>query len=575
MGLSYAQKAADAQYVPALEWLVEHYKATDPQKADQYAQIIERTKEKQRRADEARRKAEEQARQRERARQQELARQQAAQRRKEARKQTLKKLSVFLLLLAVAAGLVYGVCALLSGLSPETKYADAMSCVENGDYFEAYQSLRDLGDYKDAASVAASIRYKALYPQMADAAVGETFLWGSYDQNGDPSDGAEDVEWVVIKEEGGKKLVLAKNILGTVPFHSKDTAIWSQSLLRMWMNNDFYNNAFTKEERAYIHLATIPNSLGGDTQDRIFALSEEEVSLVPSKFLEAKAKSGDSRWWLRTNRSYWGDYSDAFALTYYKGKIRGGDTMPSTPHGARPAMWVDLRSEEEKEAAYQNALAKYNAQQYEEALPLFQSIATYKDSTMYINKLPELIQLAPYLRAEVGQVIDYGKYSWRILAKEDGRMLLISNKVLSYQDFHNVQPAEPGWEGSSLRQWLNGKFLSSTFSDKEASRILLTTVENAVNPEFGTAVGGNTQDRVFLLSYEELMRYMPKNTDRIASRDDSVKPVIWWLRNPGKTGSYAMTVETDGSISYEGHKVYAYASGQGVRPAIWLDISVD
>ncbi len=526
-------------------------------------------------AEKALQKQAQQERARQQAAQQERARQQAAQRRKEARKQTLKKLFVFLLLLTVAAGLIYGAVTLFTKVIPENKYTEAMAYVQSGDYYEAYQRLLELGDYKDAATVAASIRYKALYPQMADAAVGETFLWGAFEQNGDPSDGAEDIEWIVLKEEDGKKLVLAKNILGTVCFDAKDYAVWNQCLLRMWMNNDFYNNAFTKEERACISLKTIDNSLGGDTQDYVFALSEEEASLIPSAYLNAKARDGDSRWWLRTNKSYYGEYSDNFALTVYQGKIRGGDTMPSTPHGARPAMWLDLQSQDEKESMYQNALQKYEAQQFEEALPLFQALDNYKDAKQYAAKLPGLIQMAPYRQAEVGQVVTYGAYQWQVLAKEEGRLLLLSNSVLQQKYYHNMHPAEPGWEGCSLRQWLNDEFLSKAFSNEEISRILLTQVENSVNPEFGTAFGGSTQDQVFLLSYEEVMLYLPDSANRITGTINSFKPVTWWLRTPGKTGAYTMCVNTDGSISFEGQQSFARTSDLGVRPAIWLDISVD
>lgn len=68
------------------------------------------------------------------------------------------------------------------------------------------------------------------------------------------------IVWDVIKEYGGKKLLLARNVIDYQQFYTnKDDhtqKLWSNSYLRQWLNTHFYNTAFTEEEKNQI----IPNS---------------------------------------------------------------------------------------------------------------------------------------------------------------------------------------------------------------------------------------------------------------------------------------------------------------------------
>ena len=80
----------------------------------------------------------------------------------------------------------------------------------------------------------------------------------------------------------------------------------------------------------------------------------------------------------------------------------------------------------------------------------------------------------------------------------------------------------------------------------------------------------NTQGKAFILSYSEVMKYMPTVEDRIPSLDYDEKRLrfIWWLRSPGDNTSHA------GSISETGRFCSSIASFvNGVRPSLWINES--
>jgi hypothetical protein len=97
--------------------------------------------------------------------------------------------------------------------------------------------------------------------------------------------------------------------------------------------------------------------------------------------------------------------------------------------------------------------------------------------------------------------------------------------------------------------------------------MLETKVFNNKNPEYGTDGGNDTDDKIFLLSIDEVNRYFPKDSDRIAYYQGSVR--WWWLRSTG-IRNHAAFVSSSGFVNIHGHRVdYVYS---GVRPALYLKI---
>ncbi|MBQ8549403.1 MAG: M56 family metallopeptidase, partial [Lachnospiraceae bacterium] len=122
---------------------------------------------------------------------------------------------------------------------------------------------------------------------LADAAVGTSVVFGSYEQDFDLSNGKEPVEWIVLDRVGDKALLVSR--FGLEYYWDYQHDIWEESGVRRELNEYFYVDAFSSEERERIVKTAIktPNDTGIDivTEDYVFLLSESEVS-------EGKAQDG-------------------------------------------------------------------------------------------------------------------------------------------------------------------------------------------------------------------------------------------------------------------------------------------
>lgn len=190
---------------------------------------------------------------------------------------------------------------------------------------------------------------------------------------------------------------------------------------------------------------------------------------------------------------------------------------------------------------------------------------------------------------EIGHSVYFGNYyfyadksikqiEWEILHIEDDKALVVSRYNLDLKPYH-ADYEEVTWETCSLRNWLNSSFINEAFSQKEQEKIVLTTLKNASNPEYGTEGGKDTQDRIFLLSVDEVEKYM---TDLIKRESVSTKYAkgqgayvngangsSWWaLRTPGYDATCMATITTGGEISLEGDGVDS--TDYALRPAMWI-----
>ena len=243
---------------------------------------------------------------------------------------------------------------------------------------------------------------------------------------------------------------------------------------------------------------------------------------------------------------------------------------------------------------------------------------------------------APLDEAEIGDLVCLGQYiqdeyqaqlspvRWRVIDKQDGKLLLLSDKLLD-SFAYNTNPAQEvltdvTWENCSLRAFLNDEsengFLS-LFTEEERALILTTHLENkSANEELVAQWGSfedqgdklyselatqnrpddpDTDDRVFLLSYQEILKYfgaptepytddsdypfsvMKCNPDWIAYKTDAVEiGYIDWNTGAGAWITRTLcTSHTDEDmavyISSTGQvfDFYTYAS-MLIRPAMWV-----
>ncbi|MDR2577884.1 MAG: GNAT family N-acetyltransferase [Chitinispirillales bacterium] len=188
---------------------------------------------------------------------------------------------------------------------------------------------------------------------------------------------------------------------------------------------------------------------------------------------------------------------------------------------------------------------------------------------------------------ETDKMMQFGGRNWRVLDVQDGKALLLSERVMEMRRYHEKYE-DTTWADCTLRQYLNETFYN-TFSEADRSRILETQLSNKNNPWFGTNGGRDTADKIFLLSVEEAVKYLGDsgacknrnpnakyainddfNDARRAISSDS-QSVSWWLRSPGLSPDFASAVTEEGFLGICGDFVNR-GSVVGYRPAMWVSV---
>ena len=131
------------------------------------------------------------------------------------------------------------------------------------------------------------------------------------------------------------------------------------------------------------------------------------------------------------------------------------------------------------------------------------------------------------------------------------------------------------WDISGVREYLNDTFLNGQLQAGEAKTLILPTrVTTPANPTHGTTGGADVTDKLFLLSYEEVLQYMPDPQDRLlTTQEDPSTSVVWWLRTMGRDMTYAMCVDAYGELLTDGNSTSPFSAGFHYRPAMWINIA--
>ena len=194
----------------------------------------------------------------------------------------------------------------------------------------------------------------------------ETYTFGSYEQDGDSSNGKEPIEWLVLDRDGDKVLLISKYALdyqSFMPFYEPVTEhyTWEGCSLRRWLNGTFLNAAFSADERQRLLTTTVITSPGSlhrsdgpiTTEDRVFLLSNTEVyayfaneaataaeytayALSENPWPGNAATPGPADWWLRTTDGY--DHPDG---VYADGRVGEGARAYEGEY-VRPAIWITV-----------------------------------------------------------------------------------------------------------------------------------------------------------------------------------------------------------------------------------------
>ena len=95
-----------------------------------------------------------------------------------------------------------------------------------------------------------------------------------------PNGKPEPIEWLVLKLEDGKMLLISKYVLDYRVFDRKLQS-YENSEIRTWLNGDFFSEAFSNEEKDRI-LSGMPHD-SALKEDKVFLLSRQEVLKMLNK----------------------------------------------------------------------------------------------------------------------------------------------------------------------------------------------------------------------------------------------------------------------------------------------------
>ena len=251
------------------------------------------------------------------------------------------------------------------------KYDAAAALMDAGKYSEAYEAFRTLSWYRDSRERANTCYMKAKREELAQVTVGDHVTFGTYEQDSNKDNGAEDIEWLVLARENNRLLVISRYALDYKPYNKNSKSVtWETSLMRTWLNEDFLNDAFISAEQAMIPTVTVSadknpsygTNPGNATQDKVFLLSitdvnkyfqmDSELQCKPTAHVVTrgayKNEDGFTLWLLRTH----GCKQSYVAFVSVNGVVDADGTYVDlgSNYVVRPALWINLEPDESTQA---------------------------------------------------------------------------------------------------------------------------------------------------------------------------------------------------------------------------------
>lgn len=269
-------------------------------------------------------------------------------------------------------------------------------------YFLASENSYDYAWYKDV--IFEGKKYRAVYfttyrPIYTSHSASQT---GTYQEESGYIKGNvywfkfEPVKWRILNEGGGLTTLLAEKILDGKEYNSSNESTlkngktvyannYENSFVRAWINGEFYDLAFSGEQKTLINAVEIDNSARstnpdndatfwekgvnsyacGNTNDKVWLLSAQEATkagygfstdvaakdaarqkkvtaygLCQGCYASTTENKGNSGWWLRSPVSTFGVYAIRYASD--DGRVNAGGSVDFAFYGVVPALQISL-----------------------------------------------------------------------------------------------------------------------------------------------------------------------------------------------------------------------------------------
>ena len=368
-------------------------------------------------------------------------------------------------------------------------------------------------------------------PAMPTYKVGDVIKFGKYEQDGNTANGKEDIEWIVAYVHDWDVIVVSKYALDYQPYNTKDEdTSWENSSLRKWLNNDFYNAAFSKEEQKQIPSVPVINENKNDewnyVQDKIFIMSRSDYSIhsFTDRFYEGYTRSGYGTKMICEPTKYCiqkGAVAESINQTDYDDYY--SSFYPSSVVGKKGTnYWIRNDScENDNYSWYANYDGCYGKPYKAKVNEKF---AVRPVMYLSYHVIPEPDEDAePELPKNLkpGDTFTFGRYEqdnsyydgkepieWIVLETDGHRALVVSRYVLDCKKaYYSPGGSDVWWKNNALQSWLNSDFYGNAFTYAESKYI--PAVEVKVKNPFWAKEDPyqRKEDWIFCLSNEELKKY--------------------------------------------------------------------
>lgn len=222
----------------------------------------------------------------------------------------------------------------------------------------------------------------SLDKRFAKAKIGDIVTFGEYEI--DNEDGiyytenkpTAPIEWGVVDKNDKAVLLISKNAIDDRKFCEEEdpektnSCTWINSSIRSWLNNDFYNNSFSHQEKVYILQTKLDNnsySIQADdaksTYDYVFLLNVPEAEKYWGSTCTGLFEKNSPGKWLRSS----GTEQYAAANIDSRNNIDYNGSFNSYSMDIYPCMWVKISDD--------NSLTEYDFE-YDVAPP--ENVPEYK-----------------------------------------------------------------------------------------------------------------------------------------------------------------------------------------------------
>lgn len=433
----------------------------------------------------------------------------------------------------------------------------------------------------------------------------ETVKFGKYQQFKDEYGiyNKEPVEWILLYRDDNNAYLMSKYVLDSAQYNNEkprfergayiyDSNIydlasdWEHSTLRKWMSGTMYDELFNDEEKSLINTTYLDNTYvkdyehytvgGNHTEDKLYILNEEElfhflgkggIDEDESKLKAAKGTDyaikqknlnvdyhndwykGYSDYWIRNVKITESDLAVIRANGKYNHKVNIYDKR----YGIRPCITIKLKE-------------SYDMARIDLSKDVRDVSADYK-----VIEDKKEAELSKYDTVKLGRWLDDKnnvELIWYVIAKENGMKLLLSKDVVTKEKYNKKKVDEVHWKDSNARIYLNDEFYNLVFNDEEKKKIQSVNLKTSDN---STSLKSEeyTLDKVFLLSYDEVMKYIGMDNINLleAKPFDKTRVSSWALRTPGSKENRISIVSSSGKIDLKGNPSN---NQQGIRPAMWI-----